>query len=306
MSTLSLRTSQPWSRSHEEDRRFRVILLQSLLISLVAGVITPYIPIPEPESASAGNLPPRRVRLLSAPRLTALRPPPTASVPAASAPRQRSVEPEQPAPARTATPRQKAARTGVLAMSDALAQLRGMTPKIEPQSAPRTTGSAGQGGTRQRSTLTQNVTRGSSGISGGVAYQAVVGAGDLPDREGGSGEDGSGGAVGLASATPSAASSSARLRSKEEIQQILDQNKGAMYMIYNRELRDDPDLKGKLVLSITIAPAGNVTRCVIISSQLGSDTLEQQLVALIKRIDFGNKPGVPAVTTRLPIEFFPQ
>jgi TonB family protein len=87
---------------------------------------------------------------------------------------------------------------------------------------------------------------------------------------------------------------------------MLDRNKGAMYTLYNRELRKDATLQGKVVMSITIASAGKVTRCVILSSELDSASLEQQLLALIKRIDFGNKPGVPAVTTKIPIEFFPR
>ena len=95
-------------------------------------------------------------------------------------------------------------------------------------------------------------------------------------------------------------------RSEEEIQEVLDRNKGAMYTLYNRELRKDASLQGKLVMSITIAPAGHVTRCVILSSELDSASLEGQLVVLIKRIDFGNKPDVPAVTTKVPIEFFPR
>ena len=96
------------------------------------------------------------------------------------------------------------------------------------------------------------------------------------------------------------------VRSAEEIQEVLDRHKGAMYTLYNRELRNDPTLQGKLVMSITIAPAGTVSRCVILSSELGAVSLEQQLVALIKGIDFGNKPDVPAVTTKIPIEFFPR
>ena len=100
--------------------------------------------------------------------------------------------------------------------------------------------------------------------------------------------------------------SAGNVRSREQIQQQLDRNKGAMYSLYNRELSKNASLQGKLVMSITIAPAGNVTRCVILSSDLDSASLEQQLVTLISRMEFGNRPGVGAVTTRIPIEFFPQ
>ena len=79
-----------------------------------------------------------------------------------------------------------------------------------------------------------------------------------------------------------------------------------MYMLYNRELRESPGLQGKLVMSITIAPSGAVTRCVIVSSTLGSASLERQLVALVSNIDFGNQPDVAEVTTRVPVEFFPR
>jgi TonB family protein len=79
-----------------------------------------------------------------------------------------------------------------------------------------------------------------------------------------------------------------------------------MYTIYNRALRHDATLQGKLVLKLTIAPSGRVTRCTIIDSELNAASLEKQLIRLIKGIDFGNKPGVPVVTTKVPIEFFPR
>jgi TonB family protein len=79
-----------------------------------------------------------------------------------------------------------------------------------------------------------------------------------------------------------------------------------MYTMYNRALRQDATLQGKLVMNITISPSGRVTRCTIIDSELNAASLEEQLTQLIKRIDFGNRPGVPVVTTKVPIEFFPQ
>ena len=191
-------------------------------------------------------------------------------------------------------------------MSDALAELQATTPK--------TGATAGQADTAvqssvttpsQPSMLTANVTRGSKGIDGGVTHQSVLGASSLPDRE--DSRQGSGSRAGRAPAMGrTAALSSGVGRSEQEIQEILDRNKGAMYTLYNRELRKDTRLQGKLVMSITIATTGKVTRCVILSSELDAASLEQQLVVLIKRIDFGSKPGAPAVTTKIPIEFFPR
>ena len=305
MSTLTLQAGLPWTGPYEEDRRFRRILLQTLVISLAVGVITPYIRIPQLDSDVAEELPARRVRLLDEPFTPASRPAPVPAAPAVSASRQPQTIAEQLPVAPVVTPRQKAASSGVLAMSDALAELQGTMPKTGTTSVQENATGELHTSTPQPSMLTANVTRGSQGIEGGVAHQSVLGATGLPDREetrqGSGSREGRVAARGRTSAPPSG-----MVRSEEEIQEILDRNKGAMYTLYNRELRKDASLQGKLVMSITIAPAGKVTRCVILSSELGAASLEQQLVALIKRIDFGNKPGVPAVTTKIPIEFFPR
>jgi hypothetical protein len=43
-------------------------------------------------------------------------------------------------------------------------------------------------------------------------------------------------------------------RSIEEIKLVFERNKGAIYALYNRALRDDPALQGKVVLELKIAP----------------------------------------------------
>jgi hypothetical protein len=305
MSTLTLQANLPWTGSYEEDRRFRLILLQSLLICLAVGIITSYIKIPQPDSGLAEELPPRRVRLLAEPFMPAPRLAPVAAASVVTASVQPQTVHDLPPVAPAVTPRQKAASTGVLAMSDALAELRGTTPKTGTASRQDAVVSRGHAETGQPSILTANVIRGSQGIEGGVAHQSVLGATGLPDRED-SRQDSGSSAGKMPAKGRASAPASGMVRSKEEIQEVLDQNKGAMYTLYNRELRNDTSLQGKLLMSVTIAPAGNVTRCVILSSELDAASLEQQLVSLIKRIDFGNKPGVPAVTTKVPIEFFPR
>jgi len=305
MSALTLQAGLPWTGLHEEDRRFRRILLQTLLILLAAGAITPYIRIPQPDFGAAEDLPPRRVRLLP---MQALPVPPPAPEPAAPAVKEAAEPQTQPGSAPVTphvSPREKAASSGVLALSDSLARLLSNTPDTGIETGPDEVTSQGRAETAQTSLLTTNVTRGSSGIEGGVANQSVLGTGGLPGRL--ASRQGSGsGAARLPGTGRAATSPSGRTRSEEEIQEVLDRNKGAMYTLYNRELRKNAALQGKLVLSITIAPAGNVTRCEILSSELGAASLEQRLVALIRRIDFGNKPGVPAVITKVPIEFLPQ
>ena len=60
-----------------------------------------------------------------------------------------------------------------------------------------------------------------------------------------------------------------------------------------------------MVVSISIAPSGKVTNCRIVYSELGTAAFEGKLVSLIRGIDFGAIAGVPPVTTKVPIEFFP-
>ena len=93
-------------------------------------------------------------------------------------------------------------------------------------------------------------------------------------------------------------------RSREEIELVFDKNKGAIYALYNRALRDNPALQGKVVLELTIAPWGEVTNCRVVSSDLNDPELERKLIARVKLFRFEDR-DVEAVTTTKPIDFFP-
>jgi TonB family protein len=93
-------------------------------------------------------------------------------------------------------------------------------------------------------------------------------------------------------------------RSREEVELTFDKNKGAIYSIYARALRDDPGLKGKVVLEITISPTGEVLNCVIVSSELNNPDLEKKLIARIKLFRFEPR-DVESLTLTKPIDFFP-
>jgi protein TonB len=93
-------------------------------------------------------------------------------------------------------------------------------------------------------------------------------------------------------------------RSEEEIALVFDSNKGAIYALYGRALRDTPELQGKLVLEFTISPAGEVTECHVVSSELKDAELERKIVARVKLFRFAAK-DVATITTTKPIEFVP-
>ncbi len=94
-------------------------------------------------------------------------------------------------------------------------------------------------------------------------------------------------------------------RTDEEIQIVFDRYKAALYRIYNRELRKNPLLKGKMVLRITIEPDGSVSAVKIESTDMKSATLSAGIVARVKRFNFGPKKGVPKTTILYPIDFLP-
>ena len=86
---------------------------------------------------------------------------------------------------------------------------------------------------------------------------------------------------------------------------MFERNKGAIYAIYNRALRDDPALQGKVVLELKIAPSGSVVDCKVVSSELHMPELESKLLARIRTFDFGAKDVNEMVVT-WPLDFLPS
>lgn len=95
-------------------------------------------------------------------------------------------------------------------------------------------------------------------------------------------------------------------RTLEEIQEVFDRNKSSFYAMFNRALRENADLRGKIVVSLTIAPNGAVTRCEMVSSELGDPDLERKVVQRVLLMNFKAK-DVPEFTfPNYPINFLPS
>jgi protein TonB len=119
----------------------------------------------------------------------------------------------------------------------------------------------------------------------------------------GKGGDGSGAAG--KGGTLQKGSSGKGSRSIEDIKLVFERNKGAIYALYNRALRDDPALQGKVVLELKIAPDGQVQGLRIISSELKAEELEKKLLARIRQFDFGAK-DVDLMVVTWPVDFLPS
>ena len=95
-------------------------------------------------------------------------------------------------------------------------------------------------------------------------------------------------------------------RSTRSIRKIVASHLFDLRILYNRELRNDRTLKGKAIVKFEIAPSGKVTKAVLISSTLGSDTLDQAIIENISTWEF---PPIPEedgfVTVTYPFLFIP-
>jgi hypothetical protein len=217
--------------------------------------------------------------------------------------------------------RKKAERMGVLAFKKSFADLMDETPVARlgtearlSKASPRVAGQA----VAQRSLVAMQAQDGASGGIGNARVSRNVGYGNV-DRLGGGGigrGGGSGTGVGFARVASNIAGNgggSARPlsdgpgpgRTDEEIQIVFDRYKAALYRIYNRELRKDPTLRGKILLRICIETDGEVSLCKVESTDLGSPALVAQIVERIKRFNFGLKDGVPKTVILYPIDFLP-
>ena len=200
-------------------------------------------------------------------------------------------------------PRKKAAASGLLAMSDQLAELRDLDVRTNVDARSLNAG-AGERTRVDRSILTAKAGTGSGGIAVGEVSKGFGG--------GSTGLKGHATAKVSSATTESGAAAEAQrsgksakaARTREEIELVFDKNKSAIYSLYSRALRENPALQGKVVLEVTIAPTGEVTECRVISSELGDPELERKLVARVKMFRFDDR-DVATMTTTKPIEFFP-
>ncbi len=74
-------------------------------------------------------------------------------------------------------------------------------------------------------------------------------------------------------------------RDPEQVSRVVNRHNDAIEYCYQKELRRNPTLKGKLVVRFTITPQGKVSNVTIISSSLNNPELETCIVRRIQRWD---------------------
>ena len=301
----------PWTIFEEDRRRFRKILQRIFLVCLIFALLIPFLPIPQVEREKAEALPPRLAKLVLERKQA--KPPAPAKTPALKsakkAPKLRKAKqkakPKKIQQKKIETARQKAQRSGLLAFKDELAELRDNDVLKDIQKNSRLIKGAERKAARvERSLITANASSGSGGINTAKLSRGTGGtalAGRATTRVS-SPVDGLGTGKGDVSRSGGGRKAS---RSIEEIQLVFDRNKAAIYSIYNRALRKDPTLEGKVVLKLTITPDGRVVACELVSSELSAPGLERKIVTRIRLFDFGAKEVETMVVT-YPIDFLPS
>jgi TonB family protein len=191
-------------------------------------------------------------------------------------------------------------------VKDELADLREQLDMTQLAQTKNLSGAVGADSHAERNLITSKAGQGSSGIttSNMGSRGFGTGAGSLTGHDTGAVASGIA-QSGLNARGPSRTGSSGKAaRSREEIELIFDRNKGAIYSLYSRALRDQPELQGKMVLEFTISPSGEVTMCRVVSSELNDPDLEKKIVARVRLFRFEAK-DVETITTTKPIDFFP-
>jgi hypothetical protein len=172
-----------------------------------------------------------------------------------------------------------------------------------------TSNTPGSSGGINLASLSRSVGGGGGGGGGGNGVGGVGGRGTGAGGSGGGIGGGTGRVVSTISPITGAERPKARggpgaARTDEEIQIVFDRYKASFYRLYNRELRNNPALKGQMVLRLTIEPDGSVSMCALQSTDMDAPDLATQVVGRVKAINFGAK-DVPAVTIVYPIDFLP-
>lgn len=320
----------PWSRDLSESRRFAAIVLIVLALFLPPALLIPVLDVPEVERSEAEKVPPRLARLVERPtpavppepvqpkpepqpepeperepepELKKEQPKPESAVakiepdpPTAPEPKPKSPDPQP--KQTTEQAREKASRSGLLAMRDKLASLRTPEPTPAREFAVNT-----QTDRAERTAPPEDskqILRGSGGVEDAHAPETTVAVAEHEVKKVDAPvEESRAVAAKTATTEPSVGE-----RAMSNIRKVFEAQKTALYSMYRRELRQDPTLEGKVLLELVIEPDGSVSACEVVSSELEHPTLEQRIAMRVRLFNFG-ADKVEARKVRFPIDFLP-
>jgi protein TonB len=316
-----------WSPQKRLDKQFTLIGIIVISAMLAIGVTLSSIPVPEKKRAERNEIPERIANLLLekkkvAPAVKKETPLPEvkkkelekkiepkkkiASEKKIEPKKKKKIEPgkKEPSKAKRQTAREIAKKSGLIALSDDLADLResfdlSLISDLPQQEAVKQEIKIASTG----DLLTSAAEKSSGGITNTLTRK--IGSSELATRKTTTVKSNIESEKKTKSKINSQSSTGTKKRSKDEIEQVFQKNKGAIFAIYNRALRKNPTLQGKVVVELTIAPNGSVTSVKIISSDLNDKSLERKLVLKIKKFKFSSS-SASRITVSYPIDFLPS
>lgn len=306
-----------WIPDSHDTRLFYRVIAIVFAVFIVLAVAMSMVEVPEKERVRKA-VPERVAQFISEKKKVAPTPTPTPvatptpkpiPTPTPKVVRKKETEAEinKPLTEQEQADRDRAKETGLLALGSELIDLMD-TSDIDSQvgkKLKKSSEDSKKAAGLDASIITADAGKGSGGVSTGD-YAAGVSGAQLSDRDVAAVKQTLLQGDRVAGKSKSGSEErTGNVRSEEEVTIVFDRNKGKLYQIYNRERRKKPGLKGKIVLEITIAPDGSVTKVKIASSELNDPDLERRLIARVKQFNFGAK-SVEPVTVTFPIEFLPS
>lgn len=294
----------PWTNTRNDDR-FSRILKWMLLTFIVVGLIVPWLPSPEAEKRQLKQISPRLAKLIIKKRQQKPKAVKAKAIKKKSVKKKAKKKVKKKiAKKKQAKAKKKAQQSGLMAMTNDIQDLQSMfdlssLSSTKPLRNSRTSAKT----TKRNSVLSTKAKRSSGGIDTSKLSQATGNTG-LAARRSSKVSSNLGGGTSRTN-IPRRTSSGQNARTLEELTLVFDKYKGALQNIYQRALRKDPTLQGKVVFELTINAAGKVVKCIIISSELGLKSLERRLVSRVKSFRFAAK-DVATVTVTMPVDLLPS
>ena len=302
----------PWL-DDREDRFFRRLSIGILLLFVAAGVVLNAVQLPEVIQKNLVDVSPRLAKLILEKQKVKPLPKPEAPPPEIEKQPEKKKEIEKPKAKKEVkqeSAREVAKKSGLIALSDELDDLREIFSIDDVPTQPQqTTGNEAVAIASASDLLSSSAQQSSGGIQTNTLNRELK-TSELAQRQTTQVEskiETNNSKLAKAETTQNSQSqgSGSGKRSADEIERVFQKNKGGIFNIYNRALRKNPSLAGQVVVELTIAPGGKVTRVKILSSELGDEALERKLILKIKRFKFSTA-NVAEITVTYPIDFLPS
>lgn len=310
----------PWSSSEEDDRRFWRVLGILLVPFLVIAIAIPFIKVPEPEREELERLPPQLARIVMEKKELPKPPPPKPKEEKKPEPKEEKPEPKkeekkpepkpkpekkpEPEPVKIQQAKERAKKSGVLAMQDELSAMREAFDISDVKKPAQNISTAKAEAAKVDRNL---ISSGAKAKSGGVDVAALsrdTGGVALSGKETTVVDSKLEEVTEAAEKAREVAIREKTYRGDKAIRQKMEEAKSRIFAIYNRALRKNPTLQGKVMFKLIIEPNGSVSDAEIVSSDLNDPDLERKLLAAVRFIDFGAS-DVLQTTLNYSFDFLP-